>query len=91
MDDDSTSMSADDALEPVDETTQDFRNQSRLAEDGATPAAPATDNPGSGTLPKDHPITDSDIDEDELYSEGLEAATDMQPEFDDERIEGDVA
>lgn len=47
----------------------------RLSEDGARPAAPASDIPGSGHMPLDDPLTDSDIDADEAYNEGIDQAS----------------
>ncbi len=78
MDDDTedtttnTGLSADDALES-DESIL-------LSEDSDSPTAPATDTPDDGRLPVDHPLLDSDIDEDELYNEGAEAAADVSPQ-----------
>lgn len=63
----------------MDDTTRDtfddelFHSDQvpRLAEDGATPAAPATDVPANKQIPRDHPITDTDVDQHEVYDEGL--------------------
>jgi hypothetical protein len=48
-------------------------DQPRAAEDGAPPATPAQDIPRS--TPLDHPSTDTGIEPDELYHEGLDEAT----------------
>ena len=45
----------------------------RLAEDGPPPAAPATDVFSQHHIPADHPITDTDVDQHEMYDEGLGA------------------
>ncbi len=42
----------------------------RLAEDGAPPAEPAHDVPGSH-VPIDYPTTDTDVDTQESYDEGV--------------------
>lgn len=47
----------------------------RLSEDGARPAAAPTDIPGGGQLSPDDPLTDSDMDQDEIYNEGIDAAS----------------
>lgn len=47
----------------------------RLAEDGARPAAPADDVPSSVHVSQDDPRTDSDVDADEAYNEGIEQAS----------------
>lgn len=62
-------QSADDALEPFDQT----RDEEKLAEDGDTPAAPADDI--HSDAPIDEPATDSAMDSDELYQEGVSGAT----------------
>lgn len=47
----------------------------RLSEDGADPAAPPTDIPGGRHVPADDPLTDDDVDSDELYNEGIGQAS----------------
>jgi hypothetical protein len=47
-------------------------DEDKLENDYDTPAAPAQDETGS--LSPDSPLTDSRLDEDELYSEGLAEA-----------------
>lgn len=84
MDDDNDyRQSADDALEPDDDIFDPIRDESRLAEDGDSPAAPADDVPYSA--PIDEPATDDGIDSDELYQEGIGGATNA----DDEEIDPD--
>jgi hypothetical protein len=70
----------DDALEPKDDLTT---GQHPLPEDNDPPAAPAT-NMGQA-IADDHPITDTEIDSQELYDEGLTGATgaDAQDETND--------
>jgi len=76
MDDDqSAHPSEDDALEPVDDIFNPAVDEEKLDGDYDTPAAPAVAN--AHHVPPDHPITDTDIDADELYNEGLGEATDM--------------
>jgi hypothetical protein len=81
MDDDNDNdyrQSADDALEPKADIFNPIRDESKLAEDGDTPAAPADDIPS--TAPIDEPATDDGIDSDELYQEGLAGATNAEDE-----------
>jgi hypothetical protein len=75
MNDDDLHQSADDALEPQDDIFNPNIDEERLAEDNDSPAAPAIHN--QHHLPPDHPATDSGIDADELYSEGIGEATDI--------------
>ena len=63
-----------------DNAIKNFTDQDVPEEKLDVPAAPATDEPGSGTLPVDDPRTDSGLDEDEVYSEGVEAAADIKGE-----------
>ena len=67
-----------------DEHTDEFQSNDgmfhpdqvpRLAEDGARPAAAPTDIPGGGHISVDDPLTDSDMDPDEVYNEGIEQAS----------------
>jgi hypothetical protein len=44
-----------------------------LKEDNDSPAAPASD-PAGRTIPKDHQLLDSNVDDDEAYSEGIPEA-----------------
>jgi hypothetical protein len=74
MNNDDTHQSADDALEPQDNIFNPHVNEEHLPEDNDSPAAPADDN-GTLSVPVDDPRTDSGIDADELYSEGLDEAT----------------
>ena len=71
-------QSADDALEPPDDIFDVTRDESKLAEDGRPPAAPADDIPAGA--PIDSPATDDGIDSDELYQEGLGGATNATDE-----------
>ena len=66
-------QSADDALETKEGIFDPTRDESKLAEDGATPAAPADDI--HSATPIDDPATDSAMDSDELYQEGVSGAT----------------
>lgn len=70
--------SADDALEAKDDIFDPTRDESRLAEDGVTPAAPADDI--HSTAPIDDPATDSAMDSDELYQEGASGAINADDE-----------
>jgi len=76
-------QSADDALEPPDDIFDATRDESKLAEDGRPPFAPADDT--NSTAPLDSPATDDGIDSDELYQEGIGGATNA----DDEEIDPD--
>lgn len=46
----------------------------RLAEDGPRPAAPADDVQAKQPIDPTHPLTDTDVDQHELYDEGLGSA-----------------
>ena len=70
-------QSADDALEEErqdEEVTNVTNPKPQLPEDNATPAAPADDNQ---IIPPDHPVTDTGMDEDELYEEGEGGAANL--------------
>lgn len=73
----------DDALEPKSNDNGLFnprRDEPHLAQDYDTPAKPADDT-HSKPIPADHPATDSHIDEQEIYDEGLaDAAIDNRDE-----------
>jgi hypothetical protein len=73
MSDNDDNQSVDDALEP----TEDFQatQPQPLAEDNDPPAAPADDQPAS--IPPDHPLTDAELDAQEVYDEGVASATDI--------------
>lgn len=67
-------QSTDDALEPKDTGLFDpSRDEEKVESDGDTPASPASDVPNHMN-PTD-PQTDSDLDAQELYDEGLDGAT----------------
>lgn len=57
-----------------DDTVYHPDQVSRLAEDGTTPAADPDDVPRSH-ISKDYPTTDSEVDEQERYDQGLGAAS----------------
>jgi hypothetical protein len=77
----------DNHLQRDDGMIDSTRRPSQFAEDNTPPATPADDIPNNrGAIPPDHPLTDSNIDAQELYDEGLEGATglaDHTDEFDD--------
>lgn len=81
--DDDYRQSADDALEPKDDIFDPVRDEEKLAEDGASPAAPADDTHSTASI--DDPSTDDGVDSDELYQEGIGGATNA----DDEEIDPD--
>lgn len=72
--DDNSRQSPDDALEPDDDIFDPTRDEEKLPEDNDSPAAPADDIKSSAPL--DVPATDTGIDSDELYQEGLKQASD---------------
>jgi hypothetical protein len=77
-DNDDYRQSADDALEPKDDIFGPKRDEEKLAEDGATPTAPADDI--KSAAPVDEPATDDQMDSDELYQEGVSGATNADDE-----------
>lgn len=77
-DDDDYRQSADDALESKDDVFDPTHDEPKLAGDGTTPAAPADDV--HSTAPIDDPATDSAMDSDELYQEGVSGATNADDE-----------
>ena len=76
--DDNSRLSPDDALEPDDDIFDPTRDEEKLAEDNTSPAAPADDI--KTVAPLDIPSTDSGVDSDELYQEGLKGATNADDE-----------
>lgn len=82
-DDDTTHQSEDDALEPKDDIFNPTVDEEQLEEDNDSPAAPAGDVPGISMAP-DHPDTDTDVDTDDAYNNGVSQAADPnQPEDND--------
>jgi hypothetical protein len=61
-------------FESVDEEPDKEEKEEKLPEDNSKPFSPPSDVKGQGRLPKDHPNLDTDIDEDEWYGEGGNAA-----------------
>jgi hypothetical protein len=59
-----------DPLQPADDMFNPQTDEERLPEDGNSPA----DDPDDvqGTLPDDHPDTDTDVDDQERYDAGLQ-------------------
>ena len=76
--------SADDHDPDMDKDDRMFHPDqvSRLAEDGAPPAAPPRDVPG-GQLSLDHPQTDTNIDSDEAYDVGIGNASGVNTSHED--------
>ncbi len=54
----------------LDENPNEEEKEEKLDEDYDRPAAPPSDIPRQGALPRDDPAYDTDVDEDEWYSEG---------------------
>lgn len=79
--DDNDQRTSNDGLEPEDDIFNPIRDEEKLAEDNDSPAAPASDI--HSPSPIDEPASDSGVDPDELYQEGLKGATNA----DDEEIE----
>lgn len=79
MDDDVTRPNADAVSYDGDETGPDPdrmyhpQREPHLAEDGSTPFNPPSDIPRR--TPLDHPDTDTGVDADELYDQGLDQAS----------------
>lgn len=66
-------------FESVDEEPNKEEKLEKLSEDHAKPFSPPPDIKGQDRLPKDHPDLDTDVDEDEWYGEGSNAAA-SEPE-----------
>jgi hypothetical protein len=79
--------SPDDALEPPDDIFNPAVDEERLEEDYDPPATPAKPHLTTPKLPPNHPATDSEIDFQELYDEGLTSATDYDAQ--DEAADND--
>ena len=77
-----TKLSEDDALQGKRDYFDPAKDGPHLAQDNDTPAAPATDT-GSPAIPQDDPRTDSQVDSQELYDEGLTSATEADTWHDD--------
>jgi|SRR6185437_7844445 len=81
---DATRESEDDALEedtrPDDIFSPDL-DEEKLDEDNDPPAAPP--NPKADARLQTHPITDDNIDRDELYNEGLSESTGLRDTLQD--------
>lgn len=78
----------------VDEFEQDDRmfrpdQVPRLAEDGASPAAPAKDVPGA-SVPIDYPQTDTNVDSDEKYQEGFGIASGTTIQHENADVEDNI-
>lgn len=73
-----------------DEPTDEERKE-ELAEDFDTPFRPADDVPGSGTVDDTHPNTDTNVDPDEQYQEGVREAAEAPEPVDNERDLEDVS
>jgi len=58
----------------LDSNPNDEEKQEKLDQDFETPFSEPTDIPGQGAVPLDHPSLDTDVDEDERYSEGRASA-----------------
>lgn len=80
--------SPDDALEPPDDIFNPELNQERLEEDNDPPAAPAKPHLATPKLPPNHPATDTGIDSQELYDEGLTSATDYDAQQENTEPDG---
>jgi hypothetical protein len=79
MDDNNNNrQSADDALESHNHIFNPLHDEQKLAEDNDSPAAPADDI--HSVSPIDEPATDSQLDSDELYQEGVAGATNADDE-----------
>lgn len=81
MDDEERSV--DDALEETRDNPVEHVGDNPLPEDNDTPAAPPR---RSDDLPDDHQLTDVNIENSELYDEGINGATEVDANNEDERI-----
>jgi hypothetical protein len=83
MDDNDEHETEDDALEDTrpDDFFDPVNDEEKLDGDYDPPAAPTVSN--KHHIPPTHPITDDDIDTDELYSEGLGEAADIDDREED--------
>jgi hypothetical protein len=80
--------SPDDALEPPDDIYNPRVDQERLEQDNDTPTTPAKPHITTPELPPNHPETDTNIEFQELYDEGVTSATDADAQ--EEVVEADA-
>jgi hypothetical protein len=73
---DDANITPDEALEETNDQDydSDVGYKEILPEDNDRPFQPA-DNPNAANVPKDHPITDSNVDLHEQYDEGVSTAS----------------
>ncbi len=64
-----------DPLQPPDDIYNPAVDEEQLDEDYDTPAAPASPRETTPKLPSTHPATDSNLDFQEVYDEGITDAT----------------
>jgi hypothetical protein len=62
-------------MQSLDDNLSDEEKEEKLDQDFEHPFSEPTDTPGQGTIARDDPSLDTDIDEDEWYSEGRAAAS----------------
>ena len=64
-------------MQSLDDQANEEEKLEKLDQDQDKPFLEPTDIKGQGRTARDHPETDTNIDEDEWYSEGRNSATDM--------------
>jgi hypothetical protein len=57
-------------MQSLDDNANDEEKQEKLDQDFDKPFSEPSDIPGQGKIPRDDPSLDTDVDEDEWYSEG---------------------
>jgi hypothetical protein len=62
-------------MQSLDDNGSDEEKMEKLDQDYERPFSEPTDIPGQGKIQRDDPSLDTDVDEDEWYSEGRAAAS----------------
>jgi hypothetical protein len=75
-------------MQSLDDQANDEEKQEKLDQDFDTPFSPPTDISGQGRMARDDPAKDTDMDEDEWYNEGENAAASQEDDEKDQAPEG---
>lgn len=92
MADDNQDITPDDALEETNDPDYDTEagRHEKLPNDYERPFTPADESP-INAAPPDHPATDSNLDEHQIYDEGITSATETNSQTDSNQQEKDEA
>lgn len=64
-------------MQSLDDNPNEEEKLEKLDQDFDKPFSPPSDIKGQGRLARDHPDLDTDVDEDEWYDKGVNAASDQ--------------